>query len=210
MPSSFAVQSPADVLNLALVRIGYKLRVGSLYDGSLAGKKALDIYAQTRDDLLRDGDWPFAERNVSGTLLKSAPQVPGGWGYIPPTVWTTAYPPLPWRFEYSWNSDFLKVRAVKNAPLFVPNFDPEPSLFAIVNDNAYSPPQRVIVSNVQNAVIVYTGQITDPNTWPPDFTEALAAALGRRLAPILVSLDAAKLEGSDEQVELNNAMVQQG
>ena len=38
----------ADMVNLALRRVGYKLRVGNLYDGSMAAKMALDVYAQTR------------------------------------------------------------------------------------------------------------------------------------------------------------------
>ena len=206
MASSFAVQSPADLANVALARIGFKLRVGNLYEGSAHAKKILDVYAQTRDTLLRDGDWPFAERNVAGTLLKSAP----AGGYIPPTVWSTAYPPLPWIYEYAYPGDCLRVRAVKPTPILVPNFSPQPNLFAVVNDNGFTPPQRVVVSNVANAVIVYNGQITDPNTWAADFCEAFAAALARRVGPGLEGLEAAKLEAADEQVEQDNAEVQQG
>jgi hypothetical protein len=208
---SFAITSPSDIVNLALVRIGYKKRVGSLYDGSKAASLALDIYAQTRDDLLRDGDWPFAERNGSLTLLKSAPALPGGGhGYIPPIVWTSAYPPLPWLFEYDWPADCLKVRAVKPVSLFVPNFDPQPHLFSIANDNANSPAKRVILSNVESPICTYTGQVTDPSTWPQDFIEALAAALGRRLAPGLVGGNTAQMEAADEQASKAEAEAQQG
>ena len=115
MPAS--VSSPADVVNVTLQRIGYKLRVGSLYDGSKAANDALDIYAQTRDEVMRQDDWSFAERNVSMTLLKSAPVA----GYIPPTTWSTTDPPLPWLFEYAWPDDCLKVRAVKPPTIIIPN-----------------------------------------------------------------------------------------
>jgi len=68
------ITSVADVVNLSLRNIGYKLRVGHLYDGSDAANQCLDIYGQTRDDALRDGDWHFCERTVSlGDPLKSAP-----------------------------------------------------------------------------------------------------------------------------------------
>lgn len=180
MASTVALQSPADLINAALVRLGYALRIGSLYEGSMVAKKSLDIYAQTRDELLRQDDWGFAERNVALTLLKSAP--PGG--YIPPTTWNqTSYPPLPWKFEYSYPGDCLKVRTIKSTPILVPDYDPRPHLFAVVNDNTLTPPAKVIVCNIGSANLVYTGQITDPITFEADFTEALVDALGEVLAP---------------------------
>lgn len=209
MPSSFAAQSPADVINLALARLGFKLRVGSLYDGSAAAKKALDVYAQTRDVLLRDADyaWPFAERNVVATLLKQSPV----GGYIPPNQWNPVNnPPLSWLFEYSFPSDCLEVRAVKPQTFFIPNFDPQPNLFAIINDNGFTPPQRAIVCNVAGAILTYVGQVTDPNQWPPDFTEALAANLARRLAPFVGGPEALKVEAADEQMSDAMAEAKQG
>ena len=114
MAANSPVQSPADAINVSLRRIGYKLRVASLYDGSKAARSALDIYAQTRDEILRQNDWTFAERNISMTMLKQAPV----GGYIPPVTWSTTYPPLPWLFEYAYPTDCLKVRAVKPVPIF--------------------------------------------------------------------------------------------
>ena len=201
MPSS--LQSPADILNASLTRIGFKDRVGSLYEGSKAAKKALDIYGQTRDQMLREGDWSFAQREVTGTLIKSAPV----GGYVPPIVWNNlTYPPLPWLFEYMYMSDCIKVRAVKPQVILIPNFSPRPYLFRIANDSG----QRVILSNVENAIIAYVGQVTNPTDMPPDFIEAFIASLARRLAPILSTLDAVKLEGQDEQVETNVALHEQG
>jgi hypothetical protein len=190
-----SVQSPADVINLALVRIGYKLRIGSLFDGTPASKAALDIYAQTRDETLREFDWGFAERNLAATLLKSAP--PGG--YVPPAVWNPlTNPPLPWNYEYQYPADCLKLRSIRGTPLFIPEFDPRPKVFRIVNDNAFNPPQRVILTNEVNALLVYTGQVTDPTTWEPLYVEALAASLARRLAPYLADLKMEQAEAQDE------------
>jgi hypothetical protein len=78
------------------------------------------------------------------------------------------------------------------------------------NDNTYNPPQRVILCNVPNAICLYTGQITNPIDWEPDFIEAFAAALGRRLAPVLMGLEATKLAAADEQQEAAQGMMQQG
>jgi hypothetical protein len=198
-----SLQSPADIVNAALAQIGYKNRVGSLFEGSRAAKNALDIYGQTRDQLLRQGDWPFAQRDLVGNLIKSAP----AGGYVPPTVWDeVSYPPLPWLFEYTYPSDCIKVRAVKPQPIFIPNFSPQPYLFAVANDGN----QRVILSMVGNAVITYVGQVTNPTDMPVDFVEAFVAALGRRLASLLTTMDAVKLEAQAEQVETTLAERQQG
>jgi hypothetical protein len=190
-----SVQNVEDVINLALVRIGYKTRIGSVWEGSMAAKKALDIYAQTRDEMLRAFDWSFAERNTGMTLIKQAP----AGGYFPPNMWSSAYPPVPWAYEIQYPTDALKIRAVKNVPVFVPDFDPQPYQFSVDNDNALAEPSKVILCNVYPGLVVYTGQITDPLDWEPDFTEALAASLGRRLAPVLVGLQAAQLAAQDEQ-----------
>jgi hypothetical protein len=197
-----SLQSPTDIVNAALTRLGFKDRVGSMYEGSKASKKALDIYGQTRDQLLREGMWPFSQRDTAATLIKSAPV----GGYIPPTVWNSTYPPLPWQYEYDYPDDCLEVRAVKPAPILIPNFAPRPFLFTVANDSN----QRVILSNVANAIITYVGQVTDPTDMPPDFVEAFVASLARRLAPVLANLDAVKIEAQDEQVETAIAERQQG
>lgn len=204
MPAS--VTSPADIINLSLRRIGYALRVGNLYDGSKAASTALDLYAQTRDELLRDGNWGFAERNVALTLLKQAPV----GGYVPPTSWSSAYPPLPWQFEYSYPGDCLKVRAIKSVPIFIPNMDPTPVVFGLENDNSLAPPAKVILCNIADAVMVYTGQVTDPTTWEADFVEALADALGERLAASLKDINAQRIEAQAAPQTQGTAMMNQG
>ena len=200
-----SVTSPADVVNLALVRIGYGEPIASLYDGSRAAVAALNVYGQTRDEMLRQGGYGFAERNIALTLLKQAPAT----GYIPPLTWSSTYPPLPWMFEYTYPADCLKVRSVKAVPLFVPSFDPQPAVFSVENDNSYTPPVKVILCNVPSAIATYTGRVTDPATWETDFVEAFAAALGRRLAPLL-NPPAAKMESGDERGETVAAIEDQG
>jgi len=193
MPSS--VSSPEDVINIALVRIGYKTRVGSIWEGSMASKLALSIYAQTRDELLRSFDWSFAERNVGMTLIKQAP----AGGYVPPLVWSSDYPPVPWLYEVAYPTDAMKIRAVKNTPIFVPDFAPQPYVFSVNNDTSLAEPEKVILCNVYPGIIVYTGQVTNPQDWEPDFTEALAAALARRLALALTNLQTEQVAAQDEQ-----------
>lgn len=203
--STVALQSPEDVINDSLTRIGYKLRVGSIFDGSEAAKIALDIYSQTRDNALRQFDWGFAERDVTLTLLKTAPV--NGYGITP---WTNAYPILPWIYEYGCPSDLIKVRSLRRTPVFIPSFDPSPVNFRMANDNAYNPAQKVILTNLPSAVLVYTAQVVDPTTWEPSFTESLCAALARRLAPSLSNLDVEKLEAQDEAISKQSAEMKIG
>lgn len=204
MATNQAVQNPADLANLALVRMGYKLTVGSLFDGSRAASKILNVYAQTRDAALRNYDYDFAERTVALTLLKQAPAT----GYFPPTTWSAAsYPPIGFAYEYAWPDDCLKVRAVKPPPMFLFNPDPQPNAFQISNDNGYTPARRVILCQVPSAIAVYTGQVTDPTTWDVAFVEYFAALLARHVAAGLVGLEGVKMEAADEQNEMKPAQL---
>ncbi len=205
---ALALSSPSDIVNLTLTRIGFKGdRVGNLYEGSMVAKLALDIYAQTRDEMLRGGDWGFAERNVNMTLLKTA----NVGGYFPPNQWDgNVNPPPPWLFEYAYPDDTLKVRAIKPAPLFVMNFDPQPVVFSIENDKYFTPSRKVILCNVPDAMLVYTGQVTDPQLWEADFVESFSAELGLRLAPTLANMDMAKMEAADAAQSKAKADMTQG
>lgn len=201
--------NPADVVNAALDRIGYKKNIGSLYDGSEQSAAALAIYGQTRDYLLREFDWGFAEQDVALSLLKTAPV--GGYG--PNRPWTPATDPiLPWTFEYEYplgSVTMLKLRSLRGATV-IPEYDPSAVLYRIANDNSYSPSKKVILTNLANALAVFTGQVTDPTLWDTGFTESLVTNLGRRLAPVLVGMDAAKMEAQDEVVATQTAEMKLG
>lgn len=203
-----SISSPADAVNAALVRIGHKRQIGSLRDGSEEAQLGIAIYGQTRDDLLRDGSWGFAQREIALTLLKSAP----AGGYIPGfSPWDpTTNPPVAWRFEYGYPDDCLKLRGVRPTPIFVPNFDPGPYTSSIANDNYFTPPRRVILTNLENAIGMYTGRITDLSTMAVDFVEALIEALGERLATALSSPQIAQVEAAEGRVDKTMAEMEQG
>ncbi len=200
-----SIQNPADAVNAALIRIGYRRQISDLYDGSDAAQLALSQYGQVRDALMRDGDWGFAQRNVPLVLLK---QAPANMTYLVP--WTNAFPPLPWKFEYEYPADMLRLRAVKPTPIFIPSYDPQPNVWAIDNDNSFNPPQRVILCNVENAICVYSGRVTDPTTWPSDFTEALIDALGESLGPALSGMETTQLAAAEGTRDTATAKMEQG
>lgn len=201
---SAVITSPEDIVNIALRRIGYKIRVGSLMDGSMAASVALDLFGQTRDEMLRSGDYRFAQWTAPAVVQKTAPP-----NYFD-TPWTTAFPQLPWKFQVEYPSDCLKVRAIKPLPGFL--FDPLPveNLFTEANDDTSTPPRKCILLNVENALIVYTRQVLEPATWDVDFVEALAATLSKKFIPQLANLQTANLAVRDEAVAVATAANTQG
>lgn len=194
-----SVQSPAQLANVAFVRLGFKLRAGNLLDGSDHSRHALDVFGQARDKLLREADYPFSERTASLSLLKSAPQ----GGYFPPNNWNPSLnPPLGFTYEYAYPTDAIKIRHVKPMPLYVVSYDPQPHDFTDYNDNYLSPPQRTIVSNVPYAIATYTGRVTNPAQWDVAFTEALATELMKQLGPILAGPDIEKVAMPEAQAAM--------
>jgi len=168
-----------ELVNQALRRTSYKIEIGYIYEGSEASRAALTLYSQTRDDVLRSKDWPFARRTVALTLLKTAPV--GGYSA---TTWTDAYPPAPWVYEYAYPTDCLEMRSVRPTPILMPEMDPQPNIFIIANDTTQTP-AKVVLTNLRGALGVYTGRIEDMTQWEPMFTEAFVEAFARRLAEAL-------------------------
>jgi hypothetical protein len=195
---AISTSTPADVANLALTRLGYRLKMGSLLDGSDHANTLLQVYGQARDDTLRNFDYAFAQRSLSLTLLKEAPV----GGYFPPNAWNPAtMPPIGFTREYAFPEDCIKIRLVKRRPGFVFDPSPIPTEWTEANDNAFTPARRVILCNFPDAIAVYTGRVTDPETWDIAFTQALAARLAEDAGAALVSLDAQKAMAPNAQAQ---------
>jgi hypothetical protein len=172
--------TPEGFINAALGRIGYKRRIGSVWEGSEAAKHALDIYGQTRDALLRVKDWDFAQKNVALTVA----------GITPPS---------PWSLAYLYPSDCIRIRDLFGPAYLADTNDPLPNPYQRAVVLIAAALTDVILTNVAGAQLVYTGRITNPSLWEPGFGEALIEGLGRRLAPVLATLDAEKAQ---EQAEV--------
>jgi hypothetical protein len=193
-----STSTPADVGNLALTRLGYRLKVGSLLDGSDHANAILQVYGQARDDLLRNFDYAFAQRSLSLTLLKQAP----AGGYFPPNAWDPAtMPPIGFAAEYGFPEDCIKIRLVKRRPGFVFDPAPIPTDWTEANDDSFTPARRVILCNFTDAIAVYTARVTNPETWDIAFTQALAARLAEEAGAALVSLDAQKAMTPNAQAQ---------
>lgn len=178
-----------DIVNMGLRDGGVPLRINDLYEGSEAARTALEIYGQTRDELIRLTDWSFSRGTLALTLLKGPP--PAG-GYGPGQPWSNVYPMLGFLFEYAYPADCLDLRSIAEPPGPMPDLDPKPQLIRVDNDLtpivtgnppvAAGPAAKVILCNVANAIAIYRRQVTDPNEWEPGFITAITASLGKKFS----------------------------
>jgi hypothetical protein len=182
--------SVEDLLNQALRAIGYPTPIGSIYEGSRASRIGVEIYGQTRDELLRTGNWPFARQAVALVALKTAPV--GGYGA---SNWTNAYPPPPWVYEYAYPTACLDIRSVRPVPIMIPEMNPVTHRFIVASDPSVEP-SKVVLTNLGNAQAVITAQVTDPTAWESSFSQALIDALALQFQQALSPGDAEKMRAA--------------
>lgn len=94
---------PDDVAAQALDAIGSEYVLGTLRDGDREAQVLLRAYGQCRRQLLRGANWNFARRTAHLLLLADA-------SGLTPNVGTEV--PIPWRYEYAYPNDCVKVRFV--------------------------------------------------------------------------------------------------
>ena len=112
-----------------------------------------------------------------------------------------------WQYEYAWPRDCVRLRQVRYpfdlpqssgtvVPLW-PGVVNASNLFAgspgnrvpyqIALDRDASGNQiKVVLSNLENALIVYTAYVGDPNLWDDEFSEAFVYALASHLVGALI------------------------
>ena len=162
-----------DLVNLALTRIKYPTPIGSIFEGSVAARFALQIYGQTRDNIFGERDWPFLRREVSlGAAIKTAPVGGYGTGNWNPAV----NPPPPWIYEYTYPTMCIEIRSLRPTPIFIPEFTPFFTRFVTAYDSNLQ--AKVVLTNLPTPLAIITGQVLNPNEWQDsNFTEALIDAL---------------------------------
>jgi hypothetical protein len=206
-PILTSVQTPEDLINAALVRIGYPITVDQMMEGSRASRAAVRIYGQTRDEMLRKQDYGFAVRQANLTKLKVAP----AGGYNPFTPFNPAiHPPLPWGYEYAYPIDCLQLLSLRRPPIVFPVLSPRAVVWSIRNDNSTNPAQKVILTNLDQAVITYTARVTDLTVWDAATIEALISAVATRLAPALGKMEFEKSQEIDHARDESSAVHLEG
>ena len=174
-----------DLCNLALSAIGTRSTVAAFTENSVEAEQCALHYPNVRDELLRVHPWNFARRQAALAVFKAAigtPENPLG---------AMAQPPLPWAYAYGYPGDCLRAR------LILPLIDVAPNGAAVVGTPWYGAPWlgpavrfvessdldgagapvKVILTNQQNALAVYTTSQVVEADWDGIAAEVLRRAL---------------------------------
>jgi hypothetical protein len=216
-----------DITNRALAAIASRTTVANLaLEQSAEAKQARLLYDPTRDALLRAAHWNFARRTTYLSLLKSAPgtpENPTGGAWNPATM-----PAPPWLYEYAYPSDCLLVRYVTpppptggntTPPIFsspitgpIPMLSAQPVAFSVASStDSTNNPINVVLTNAQTALGCYTMRVESEDLWDASFQEAMAFALGSRLALALTgNVEVARSSAQQAMGALMNARARDG
>lgn len=151
-------------VNEALQFVAAQTQITALNDGSTAANAALVIYNPTVQLLMRELDPDFAQFTAPLTLSAAPTPVP------------------PWAFEYLWPADCVRLRQIRPAPGDYSAFDPQPILAQVAFDVIAATNTKVILTNQQNALAVYTSSNAGEALWDSVFYDAFVRRLANPLA----------------------------
>lgn len=198
---------PIDIVNQALLAIAARAKVTSINpsDGTQAGDVASTLYQGKIDALSRSAHWNCLRRQQSLTLLKAAQGTAEN-----PDGTTLPIPPVPWLYSYAPPSDWLKWRYLIATP-DQNNAASPPIMTGLGGIPSYNYPQvnipyavavdtdqdgnlvSVLLTNVQNAIAVYTARITNCDLWDSMFQQAAVATMAAFLVnPLNRNVELAK------------------
>lgn len=188
------------IANRALQAQGTQSRIMDLSEGSTESDAMQLIFASTRQELLRKYRWGFSrfERSLAVyKAMKGTPENPTG---------AILEPPTPWLYSYTYPPDCLKPRYIK--PIQATNSVPGVPLMGVgmvtspilltqklikmemaVDVDANGNQLRVILCSQQQATLVYSVDVPDPNIWDVLFATAM---VGRLVAQTVTPLSGDK------------------
>ncbi|MEI6282505.1 MAG: hypothetical protein WCP82_07295 [Alphaproteobacteria bacterium] len=202
---------PADVMNEALDAAGVDFTIGDPQEGTKAAQVTLRKYSQCMRQLLRSVHWDFARKQVPLVMLGDTTGDTDGVGtdVIAPWTYEYAYPTDCMKARFM-PRNYLNPNATPSGNIALPTtpltsvstppgFGMKliPGPFLIGLDTNYpvdpdgnwlemqgeSPAGRVVVlSNINQAQLVYTAFMPYPSVWDSQFRAALVAYLAAEIA----------------------------
>lgn len=154
--------SETSICNAALFHLGVD-PITSLSATTKPARACNAIYEDTRDEVLRAHEWPFAtKRQALATLSED---------YVG------------WEYAYSMPSDCLKAQKLYDASTGDNTSKYEPAA-SIPYEIALSTTgnKRVLLTDQSDAILIYTAAVTSPPLFGDDFVKALAFVLASKLA----------------------------
>ena len=160
------------IANMALSHVGARAIMNSLEEDSPEAQQVRLWYESCRAQTLQAFNWSFARKRVTGTKSFNEP------------------PENDWLYRYVYPNDALSIRQIENP--FGHQADAIP--FSIENDGA----TKSILTNLDDARIIYTYDLTDTSQFPPLFTELLSINLASKIAFTLTGRAELKQALSDQ------------
>jgi hypothetical protein len=182
--------NPTTICNLALAEAQTRTSISGFppIDNSPAAVSAGLFYSPKTQALLRSAPWDSCRTQQLLTLLRSVDDTPSD------------PPPQPFRFQYLYPSNCLKARfliqyqttTTSGVPLTsAPSNVIQPALantkipfviHADIDPSSHAP-RKTILTNMQNAILVYTADLSQsPDMWDPLFLSAETALLASYFA----------------------------
>lgn len=170
--------SEVGICNIALSRLGIDQLIESLDDPNTRARQCRLHYAEVRDQVLQDFPWNFAQTVVALAPVANV-EVPG-WGHV-----------------YRYPSDCLRAQVVTNdsgsrlpqlASFWTYDIWDYDAQFPQANRIPFrimadplTAGARIIVTDISEAYLWYTRQVTDPNQMPALFRSALSWRLASEI-----------------------------
>mgnify|MGYP001579338832 CR=1 FL=1 len=155
--------SANEIVNQALSRIGAKSSV-ELFEptpeDTVEAHQAALWYHPSRRFVLEAFDWGFARTRLELALDSNDP------------------PEGVWEYRYQYPADCLAMRYIENPAGLAADAIP----FALEQPPTPADALRTILTNAENAVLVYTRDVTNPSFFTQAFIEALVNLLAARFA----------------------------
>jgi hypothetical protein len=153
------VASIVDICNLALSHLGNRASVVSIspVDGSVESDYCARFYQIARDEILEIGDWTFARTRAALVQLVTNPS-------------------STWDYAYALPSDCLVPRRLVTGETY--NHEDDSRDFSVEGST--------LLTNLEDAELIYTRPIEDPTRFSPGFVIATSYKLAAYLAgPVL-------------------------
>ncbi|MGA2937291.1 MAG: hypothetical protein ABSF52_09365 [Syntrophobacteraceae bacterium] len=192
-----------DICNRALSVIGTRSSIASMTEANPEAEACTTHFEAATRALLRLAPWSFARYQANLALIAAAGNTPENPNNTPP------FPPVPWTYEYAWPQDCVRLRQVKppyyppgetpensglvlmpgfyQAPMNMPfGFNNRPSYQIGLDYDANGNQIKVIMSYIEDAIIIYTALVDNPNLWDDEFSEAMVFMLASHLVGALI------------------------
>jgi hypothetical protein len=149
------------VYNGALTQAGGRRLLASIADVSAEAAICRLWYNSSRDYVFRKAYWPSL-RHTEALALTATNDFADAW--------TSADPPLPWKYAYALPTGMLSARYINSADtdsVGTPNVINGDFTIEIMGG------ARIIATNVENAILTYTKAVDDPALWDNELLQAV-------------------------------------